>query len=74
VHQRLDSVEVAYEDQMVWVVGKEQLRIRRGNAKTLGRKMALATFLCLRGTGSKVANLNNLSSLASSTSYERTGA
>ena len=58
--QRLDSIKAAYGDQVVYVVGKEQMRIReRRNAKDLGRRTVLAAFLWLRGnTGSKVANLN----------------
>jgi len=60
VRQRLDSIKIAYEDQVVYVVGKEQLRIREHrNAKNLARRTAMAAFLWLRGnTGSKVANLN----------------
>ena len=60
VRQRLDNIQAAYEDQVVYVVGKEQMRIRESrNAKDWGRKTALAAFLWLRGnTGSKVANLN----------------
>ena len=60
VRERLDDIKAAYEDQVVYVVGKEQMRIREGRlAKDWGRRTALAAFLWLRGnTGSKVANLN----------------
>ena len=60
VRLRLDSVKAAYEDQVVYVVGKEQMRIRESrNAKDWGRRTALAAFLWIRGnTGNKVANLN----------------
>ena len=60
VQQRLDRVEAAYKDQVTYVVGKEQMRIREGsNAKSWLRRIFLAAFLWLReNTGSKVANLN----------------
>ena len=60
VQQRLDRVEAAYKDQVTYVVGKEQMRIREvSNVKGWARRVALAVFLWLRGnTGSKVANLN----------------
>lgn len=60
VQQRLDRVEAAYKDQVTYVVGKEQMRVREGsNAKSWVRGILLAAFLWLRGnTGSKVANLN----------------
>lgn len=60
VQQRLDRVEAAYKDQVTYVVGKEQMRIREGsNVKDWARRILLAAFLWLRGnTGSKVANLN----------------
>lgn len=60
VRQRLEDIKAAYEDQIIYVVGKEQMRIReRQNARDLCRRTALAAFLWLRGnTGSKVANLN----------------
>ena len=62
VREALASLQTAYEDQVVHIVGKEQMRIRevRGwsNVRGLGRKMALAAFLWLRSnTGSKVANM-----------------
>ena len=60
VQGRLDSVEAAYKDQVTYIVGKEQMRIREGSqAKDWARRTVLAAFLWLRGnTGSKVANLN----------------
>ena len=60
VQERLDSVEAAYKDQVTYIVGKEQMRIREGShAKDWARRTVLAAFLWLRGnTGSKVANLN----------------
>ena len=63
VREALSSLQTAYEDQVVHIVGKEQMRIREvrgwGNVKGLSRKVALAGFLWLRSnTGSKVANMN----------------
>ncbi|KAI4282245.1 MAG: hypothetical protein L6R38_003077 [Xanthoria sp. 2 TBL-2021] len=56
------SLVAAYEDQVVYVVGKEQMRIREVlGCKPKGwcRRVALAAFLWLRSnTGSKIANLN----------------
>ena len=61
--EALASLQAAYEDQVVHIVGKEQMRIREvqgwGNVKGASRKIALAAFLWLRSnTGSKVANMN----------------
>lgn len=63
VREALDSLQAAHDDQVVHIVGKEQMRIREvqgwGNVKGLSRKVALAAFLWLRSnTGSKVANMN----------------
>ncbi|CAF9942523.1 MAG: hypothetical protein ALECFALPRED_009787 [Alectoria fallacina] len=63
VRQALASLDAAYQDQVVHIVGKEQMRIREvrgwGNVKGASRKIALAAFLWLRSnTGSKVANMN----------------
>lgn len=63
VRQALAALQAAYEDQVVHIVGKEQMRIREvqgwGNVGGLSRKIALAAFLWLRSnTGSKVANMN----------------
>lgn len=63
VRQALASLQDAYEDQVVHIVGKEQMRIREvrgwGSVRGAGRKIALAAFLWLRSnTGSKVANMN----------------
>jgi len=60
IHQNLTALQSAYEDQVVHIVGKEQMRIGetcRG-PKSWARRVALATFLWLRSnTGSKVANM-----------------
>lgn len=60
--QELMSLQSAYEDQVVYVVGKEQMRILEvTGCKPRGwcRRIALAAFLWLRSnTGSKIANLN----------------
>lgn len=60
--RELSSLELAYQDQLVYVVGKEQMRIREvTGCKPRGwcRRIALAAFLWLRSnTGSKIANLN----------------
>lgn len=63
VRQALAALQAAYEDQVVHIVGKEQMRIRNvqgwGDVGGLSRKIALAAFLWLRSnTGSKVANMN----------------
>ena len=63
VREALASLQAAYEDQVVHIVGKEQMRIREvrgwGHVGGLCRKIALAAVLWLRGsTGSKVANMN----------------
>ncbi|KAL8743680.1 MAG: hypothetical protein Q9184_008084, partial [Pyrenodesmia sp. 2 TL-2023] len=60
--QELSSLQSAYQDQVVYVVGKEQMRILEvTGCKPRGwcRRIALAAFLWLRSnTGSKIANLN----------------
>lgn len=63
VRQALASLKAAHDDQVVYIVGKEQMRIREvqgwGDVSGAGRKIALAAFLWLRSnTGSKVANMN----------------
>lgn len=63
VRETLESLQAAYEDQVVYIVGKEQMRIKEvrgwGNVSGACRKIALAAFLWLRSnTGSKVANFN----------------
>ena len=60
VRRRLDSLESAHNDQVVYVVGKEQMRVRRDrHVKGWVRRIALWAFLWMRGnTGSKVANMN----------------
>lgn len=60
VRQNLDALQAAYEDQVVHIVGKEQMRIGEANRpRGWARRVALAAFLWLRSnTGSKVANMN----------------
>ena len=60
VRQNLTTLQTAYEEQVVHVVGKEQMRIDEIKKCTgYFRKVALAAFLWLRSnTGSKVANMN----------------
>lgn len=61
VRQDLDALQAAYEDQVVYVVGKEQMRIGGDVSKPGGwaRRIALAAFLWLRSnTGSRVANMD----------------
>lgn len=60
VRTRLAALESAYADQVVYVVGKEQMRVREDHGiKGWSRRIALLAFLWIRGnTGSKVANLN----------------
>ena len=60
IQQNLDALQAAYEDQVVHIVGKEQMRIGEvHNPKGWARRLALAAFLWLRSnTGSKVANMN----------------
>lgn len=59
-HHLLAALDAAYTHQVVYVVGKEQMRIRKGKGLTgLIRRVALEAFLWLRGnTGSRVAELN----------------
>ncbi|KAL8755597.1 MAG: hypothetical protein Q9199_003534 [Rusavskia elegans] len=62
VRRGLLSLVTAYEDQVVYIVGKEQMRIREVlGCKPKGwcRRVALAAFLWLRSnTGNKIANFN----------------
>lgn len=60
VRENLAALQAAYEDQVVHIVGKEQMRIGEvKDAKGWVRRIALAAFLWLRSnTGSKVANMN----------------
>ncbi|KAL8693210.1 MAG: hypothetical protein Q9218_001922 [Villophora microphyllina] len=61
-HQALLALEAAYRDQVVYVVGKEQMRIQEVagcKPRSWCRRIALAAFLWLRSnTGSKITNLN----------------
>lgn len=56
----LADLDAAYADQVVYVVGKEQMRVRKGAGLTGWiRRSALELFLWLRGnTGSRVSGLN----------------
>lgn len=60
VRHRLSALQAAYEDQVVYVVGKEQMRI--GEISGLGgwaRRISLAAFLWLRSnTGRRVENMD----------------
>lgn len=59
-HRLLTSLDAAYGQQVVYVVGKEQMRIRpdRG-VKGIMRNIFMGTFLWMRAnTGSKVSSLN----------------
>ena len=60
VRHRLASLQAAFADQVVHIVGKEQMRIdSTPEYRGWPRKLALAAFLWLRSnTGSKVANMN----------------
>lgn len=60
VRQNLIALQTAYEEQVVHIVGKEQMRIDEVKQCTgYFRKIALAAFLWLRSnTGNKVANMN----------------
>ena len=60
VREDLAALQTAFEDQVVHIVGKEQMRIREvRNAQGWVRRIALAAFLWLRSnTGSRVANMN----------------
>ena len=60
VRQTLAALQTAYEEQVVHIVGKEQMRIDEVKQCTgYFRKVALAAFLWLRSnTGNKVANMN----------------
>lgn len=60
VRQNLDALQAAYQDQVVHIVGKEQMRIGEvHNPQGWMRKIALSAFLWLRSnTGSKVANMD----------------
>lgn len=60
VRHNLTALQIAYEEQVVHIVGKEQMRIDEIKQCTgYFRKVALAAFLWLRSnTGNKVANMN----------------
>ena len=60
VRESLADLQAAYEDQVVHIIGKEQMRIADvTSARGWARRFALAMFLWLRSnTGSKVANMD----------------
>ena len=63
IRQNLNVLQSAYEDQIVYIVGKEQMRISEAGSgnplKAWTRRLALAAFLWLRSnTGSRVANMD----------------
>ena len=60
VRQSLEILETSYEEQIVHIVGKEQMRIDEvRQCSGWFRKISLSAFLWLRSnTGSKVANMN----------------
>lgn len=62
VRGELAALQAAYQDQVVYMVGKEQMRVRDDKGykpRSWLRRLALAAFLWLRSnTSSKVANLN----------------
>ena len=60
IRQKLTFLQVAYEEQVVHIVGKEQMRIDEvKQCKGYVRKVVLAAFLWLRSNvGNKVANMN----------------
>ncbi|KAL8736082.1 MAG: hypothetical protein Q9181_002568 [Wetmoreana brouardii] len=62
VRQTLSALEAAYQDQVVYIVGKEHMRIHEvKGCKPRGwcRRIALTAFLWLRSNiGSKIANFN----------------
>ena len=57
VWEKLAQLQKVYDSQVVYMVGKEQMRIRNGTS--LLRRVALSAFLWLRdNTRSKVQALN----------------
>lgn len=57
VRSSLDALDRAYNDQVIYIVGKEQLRIRKGS--NIVRWLVLSAFLWIRGiTARKVQALN----------------
>lgn len=59
-HRLLASLDAAYGQQVVYVVGKEQMRIRPDRSiKGIVRSILMGSFLWMRSnTGSKVSGLN----------------
>ena len=56
VSQRLAKLQRAYESQVVYIVGKEQMRIRNGT--NVGRRIVLNAYLWLReNTRGKIASM-----------------
>ena len=60
MRHRLNILQSAFSDQVVYIVGKEQMRVRHDrHVKGWARRIVLGAFLWLRGnTGSKVSNMN----------------
>lgn len=59
-HHLLASLDAAYGEQVIYIVGKEQMRIRPDRSiKGIVRNILMGTFLWMRAnTGSKVSGLN----------------
>ena len=60
VRHRLAALRAIYEDQVVYIIGKEQLRIRETRCLIGGwaRRIALAAFIWLRNnTGRRISNM-----------------
>ena len=65
IRKSLEALQSAYEDQVVRIVGKEQMRVLSPELRCVGnwtgrwiRRIALAAFLWIRSnTGSRVANM-----------------
>ena len=56
VHSELSRLEEAYAHQVLYIIGKEQMKIKPGTG--LGRKVLLSVFLWVReNTRTKIANL-----------------
>lgn len=60
IRTRFESIREAYEEQVVYIVGKEQMRVREsGTPRGWFRRIALSAFLWLRSnSGSRVSNFN----------------
>ncbi|KAI9709220.1 MAG: hypothetical protein M1812_007743 [Candelaria pacifica] len=57
VASKLEYLQKAYKDQVVYIVGKEQMRIKKGTG--LLKRVVLEVFLWIReNTRSKIASMN----------------